>query len=149
MRDDRCDVMVEMARIGGPRVWVTSAFAAVLMAEAAVAGWTVRAQAPAAFFNVVASAASGCIPVILGMVLVRSVFKARLVRALFDVLAILIWVLMVAVIGDVFSLGAQVLTGEGVYLTPVASFGLSIGAVVVTSLVGVIAWLWSDFRKPQ
>ena len=125
---------------------MTCAFAALLILEGLLGDWVVRNQAPAPL-SVFASAVSGCMPVLLGMVFVRMVFKTRLVRALYDVLAILIWIFMVRAIGEVFTRGAQVLTGEGVYLTPLVSFGLTIGAVLVTSIVGLIWWLLSVFRK--
>jgi len=129
------------------RVCVTSACGAVLLLEGGLGGWLVRNEHPGATLDLVAMAAFSCVPVVLGMLFVRGVFKARSVRILFDVLAILIWALMVAAISELFTRGAPAYSGEGVLLTPIFSIGLTFAAVLLASAVGVSLWLWGHFKK--
>jgi hypothetical protein len=126
-----------------------SAPAAWPLLEGVLGGWMLRNQVPNAVANAAMAAGLSCVPLVLGMLFVQAVFRVRLVRTLFDVLAILIWLLLVGGIGELFTSGASALTGEGVYLAPFMSGGLTFVAVLVASLAGVILWLSARVKKTQ
>lgn len=114
------------------RVLITSLCAAIVLAMGVRWGWSFRHQWSDAGLGLLFAGIS-CLVVLLGMLFVRSTVEASAARLVYDVLALLIWLFIVVANLDVAIRGSATVTGEqreGMMLTPLVTFVLTLGAVL-------------------
>ena len=82
-----------------------------------------------------------CAPVLLGMLFVRAVFQHRAVRVLYDVLALLMWLLLLVANWGQCTPDAAPAGGEALLMIGVLAFG---SVAIASGAALVLAW-----RKPK
>ena len=102
-------------------------------------GWSLDHRfGDAVFFAL--HAGSSCVWIVLAMALVRKLFEFRSVRVLFDVLALLVWAMIVYVHAEVLIQGSSVSSGvkrEGLMWTPLATIAFMFASVLVVTALSL------------
>jgi hypothetical protein len=141
--------VTERSRNGIGRIGLVIAGAAVILLEGFWGDSVLSREHPGSGLGCVVVAIFSCIPVVGGMIFVRLVLKASAVRILFDVFAVLMWVVLVTQMGQIPIHGASAASDETLEWAPIFSIGATLIAVCFVSMIGLAMWAWSRFKRIQ
>ena len=133
------------------RMWLIILCVIVVLAIGFWTGWSLDHRFGDAIFFAL-NAGFSCILIVFAMALVRKLFEFHSVRILFDVLAVLIWAMIVYVNAEALIQGSSVSSiskREGLMLTPLVTIVFTVASVLVVTALGLALRLWTRFKGPR